>query len=60
MIWIGKDLGDHLLPIPQPWAGTISTRSGCSKHRQTWPWTIPRRGHPQLLWTNSSSVSPPS
>ena len=27
MVWIGKDLKDHLVPTPLPWAGTPSTRS---------------------------------
>jgi len=22
MVWVGRDLTDHLVPTPQPWAGT--------------------------------------
>jgi len=31
MVWIGRDLKYHLVPNPLPWAGTSSTRPGCSK-----------------------------
>ena len=31
MVWVGRDLKDHLVPPPLPWAGTPSTRPGCSK-----------------------------
>jgi len=41
MVWDGKDLIDHLVPTPLPWAGTPSTRPGCSKPRPSWPWTLP-------------------
>jgi len=47
MIWIGRELTDHLVPTPLPWAGTPSTRPGCSKPCPAWPWTLPGRGHPQ-------------
>jgi len=50
---------DHLVPIPLPWAGTPSTKPGCSKSHQTLPWTLPGRGHPQLLWATCASASPP-
>jgi len=26
MVWVGRDLKDHLVPTPLPWAGTSSTR----------------------------------
>ena len=45
-------------PPPLPWAGTPSTRPRCSKSHPTWPWTLPRRGRPQLLWATWSSASP--
>ena len=32
-----RDLKDHLVPPPLPWAGTLSTRSCCSKLHPTWP-----------------------
>ena len=60
MVWVGRDLKHHLVPTPLPWAGTLSTRPGCSELHPTWPWTLPGRGHPQLLWATCSSISPPS
>jgi len=48
MVWVGRDLKDHLVPTPLPWAGTPSTRPGCSKPHPTWPWTLPGTGQPQL------------
>jgi len=37
MVWVGRDLKDHLVPTPLPWAGTPYTRPGCSKPCPTWP-----------------------
>ena len=31
MVWIGRDLKDHLVPNSLPWAGTPSTRPNCSE-----------------------------
>lgn len=31
MVWIGRDLKDHIIPPPLPWEGTPYTRPGCSK-----------------------------
>ena len=31
MVWVGRDLKGHRVPTPPPWAGTLSTRPGCSK-----------------------------
>jgi len=45
MVWVARDLKDHLVPIPLQWAETSSTRPGCSKHCSTWPSTLPGRGH---------------
>ena len=45
---------------PLPWAGTSPTRPGCSELHPTWPWALPGRGQPQLLWATWASVSPPS
>ena len=58
MVWVGKDLIDHLSPTPLPWAGTPSIRPGCSKPHPTWPWTLPGRGQPQFLWATSARASP--
>jgi len=49
MVWVGRDLTDHVVPTPLPWAGTPSARPGCSKLHPTWPSMLPGRGHPQLL-----------
>jgi len=38
MVWVGRDLNDHLVPTPLPWAGTSSTRPGCLELHPTWPW----------------------
>jgi len=45
MVWVGRDLIDHLISTPLPWAGTPSTRPGCSKPHPMWPSTLPGRGH---------------
>jgi len=60
MVWVGRDLKDHLVPTPLPWAGAPSTRPGCSELHSNWPWTLPGRGHPQLLWATRASASPSS
>jgi len=31
MVWVGRDLTDHLVPTPLLWAGTPSTSPGCSE-----------------------------
>jgi len=31
MVWVRKDLQEHLVPTPLPWAGTPSIGPGCSK-----------------------------
>jgi len=58
MVRVGRDLKDHLVPTPLPWTGTSSTSPRCSELHPTWPWALPGRGHPQLLWTMWSRVSP--
>jgi len=50
MIWVGRDLIDHLVPAHLPWAGTPSNRPASSKPHPTWPWTRSGRGHQQRLW----------
>lgn len=37
MVWTARDLQDHLVPTPLPWAGTSSIRSGCLKPHPVWP-----------------------
>jgi len=59
-VWVGRDLKDHLLPTPLPWAGTPCTRPGCSEPHPTWPWALSGKGQPQLLRATYYSVSPPS
>ena len=41
MVWVGRDLKGHLVPIPLPWAGTPSTRPGCSKPHPASPGILP-------------------
>ena len=55
-------LKGHLVsPTPLQWAGTSSSRSGCSEPRPNWPWMFPGMGHLLPLWATSvPSVSPPS
>ena len=60
MVRVGRDLKDHLVPTPLPWAGTSPTRPGCSELHPACLWTLPGRGQPQLLWTTCASVWPPS
>ena len=60
MVWVARDIKEYLVPAPLPWAGTSSSRPGCSKLRPTWPGTLPERGQPQLLWATCFSISPPS
>jgi len=31
MVWVGMDIKDYVVPTPLPWAGTPSSRPGCSK-----------------------------
>lgn len=61
MIWIGKDVKDHLVPSSLWWAGLpttrLSSRSGCPGLHLTWPWTLPGTRHPQLLWAAYPSTS---
>jgi len=52
MVWVGRELRDHLVPTPLPQSGTPPTRPGCSKPHPTWSWTLPGRGHPQLHWAD--------
>ena len=37
MVWVGRDLKAHLVPMPLLQAGTPSTSPGCSERRPTWP-----------------------
>jgi len=57
MVSVGRDLIYYLISTALQ---TPSTTTGCSKPHPTWPWTLPGRGHPELLWATSSSASPPS
>lgn len=41
MVWVGRNHKDHLCPTPLPWAGTFSSRPGCSKPHPGSPWTLP-------------------
>ena len=57
MVSFGRNLKDHLVPTPLPWAGTLSTIPGCSKPCPSCPWTLPGIGQPQVLWTICARAS---
>ena len=59
MLWVGRDLGRPSTPNRLPWAGTSSTRPGCSEPRPTWPWVFPGMGLALRLWAICFSVSLP-
>ena len=40
MVWVGMDLKYHLVPNPLPWAGTYTTRPGCSKADFVKKWLV--------------------
>ena len=48
------------MSTPLPWERTPSARPSCSKPCPTWPWTLPGRGQPQLLWVTWARASPSS
>ena len=60
MVWIGGDLGYHLVPNPLLWAGLLLTTSGCPGPHITWPWPHTGMGAPTAvlfcclttLWVN--------
>jgi len=56
MVWVGRDLKDHLLPAPLPWAGTPCTRPGCSELHPTWPGTLPGRGIREMEFTQKYTL----
>jgi len=59
IFWGGRDLYRSSSPTLLQWAGTSSTRPGCSEPCPTWPWMFPGMGHLPPLWATRSSVSPP-
>jgi len=55
MVWVGRDLKEHLvktphLPLDQVTQSPIQPGLG----------TLPGKGQPQLLWATCASASPPS
>jgi len=38
MAWVEKELKDHLVSTPLPWAGLPTTRPGCPEPKCCWPW----------------------
>lgn len=52
MVWVDRDLRDHLVPIPLPLPGTPCIRSGCSEPHPSWPWTL-------QVWVITASVPVP-
>lgn len=53
MAWAGWDPKDHLIPIPMPWAGLPTIRSGCPGHH---PAVQVKNG---LDWLCSTEISWP-
>lgn len=37
VVWVVRDLKDHLIPTPMTWAGMPPTRPGCPGPHQTLP-----------------------
>jgi len=59
MVWVGRDLKDHQVSIPLPWAATTS--NGClPKAPSSLALYTSGMGHPYLLWAACSSASPPA
>lgn len=56
IVWVERDLEDHLDPTTLQWAGARSTTPGSSKPHPIWLWTLTGMGHPHLLWANCSSL----
>lgn len=46
MVWIAKNLRDHLVLTPLSWACQGCHSLGEVTH-PAWPWTLPEMGHPQ-------------
>lgn len=59
IIQVGRDLQIHLAQ-PPAMIGISLTRSSCSKHHPTFPWTRLGMRHWQLLWATCSCASPSS
>lgn len=54
MGWVQRDLHRSSILTTH----TSSIHGACSKPHLTWPWTLPGMGHPHLLQTACSTVSP--
>jgi len=50
------DLIDHLVPTPLPWAGTPSSRRGCSKPHSTWPQSLSAFLFQAVTWHREIAV----
>jgi len=60
MVWVGSDLIDHVVLENLPWAGTPSTRPGCSKSYPAWSSALSAMGNSQFLRETCSIASLPS
>lgn len=49
MVWVGRDIKYHPVPIFLPWVGMPPTRPGCSRSHPTWPSTLSGMWHLQPL-----------
>lgn len=51
MIWLKRDLKDHLIASPLTW--DLSTREGCTKPHPSWQWMVFDSRHGELWWALS-------
>lgn len=40
MVWVDRELKDHLIPTHLPWAGTATIKPGCSEPHPIWSWAF--------------------
>lgn len=60
MVWVGRDVKNHVAPKPLPWpswAGIHFTGPACLKPCPNWLGTLPGMGHAFLLWAMHSSLA---
>jgi len=60
MVWVGRNFKDHPVPIPVPWAGTLSTKPGCPKTPSNVRFSessFLKWKKTQLLWVKKNGIS---
>jgi len=58
MVWVGRDLKEHLVQTPLPWAGTPSTTPCCPKPHPAWPWCHVKGGGKGILISGKRRALP--